>query len=310
MDILITQTKEWQKLQDDLEERTVFVCNDKYQYLGIIKKTPIGNYLYCPYGPCAIDKDTFELAIDSVLNYAKRTKLVFARIEPTQEEFKDYLPENAVKSKDLNPKETWVLDLTGTEEELKSRLPSRLLRYYKAAEKKGIEVIESHNPEDIMYLVDLQKNLADTKKINTFSYNYLKTEASQPFSSIYYVKYHDETTNKTEVIAAGLVFDDKKTRYNLQGAQSDLGRKLHATGILTIQLIFDASKKGLKRFDFWGIAPDDAPTDHPWRGFTEFKKTFAGTEVRHAGTYDLIVNPMKYRIYQLTRKLNQFIRRK
>ena len=111
------------------------------------------------------------------------------------------------------------------------------------------------------------------------------------------------------MIAAGLVFDDKTTRYNLQGAQNDLGRKLHATGILTIQLILDAKAKNLKTFDFWGIAPEGAPKNHPWAGFTNFKKTFAGHEVQYAGTYDIVLKPARYRLYSLLRKLNRLIRK-
>lgn len=309
MNIPITQSKEWQKLQDDLGEKSIFVSNDKYQYLGIIKKTPVGKYLYCPYGPVAKDKKAFELAIDSITNYAKKEKLIFARIEPYDEKMSESLPKTAQKSKDLNPKETWILDLKGSEEELKLKLPERLLRYHRTADKKGITITKSHDPEDIKHLVDLQAKLASAKKINVFSLDYLKTEAAQPFATTYIVNYKDPERDKTETIAAGLVFDDKDTRYNLQGAQSDTGRKLHATGILTIQLILDAKEKGLERFDFWGIAPDDAPDDHPWKGFTNFKKTFAGTEVRHAGTYDLVINPIKYKTYQITRKIN-LIKRK
>ena len=111
------------------------------------------------------------------------------------------------------------------------------------------------------------------------------------------------------VIAAGLVFDTRSTRYNLQGAQNDTGRGLHATGILTIQLILDAKTKGLGTFDFWGIAPEGAPKNHPWAGFTAFKKTFTGHEVTYSGTYDLVYNPRKYRLYRLLRKFNRLIRR-
>ena len=107
--------------------------------------------------------------------------------------------------------------------------------------------------------------------------------------------------------AAGLVFDDDKTRYNLQGAQSDEGRKLHATGVLTIELIKDAKAQNLQTFDFWGIAPDGAPQDHPWQGFTEFKKTFAGSEAKYAGTYDLILKPVKYQLYKLLRKFRRMV---
>ena len=303
MEIPITQSSEWHKLQEELGEESIIVEKEGYQYLAIIKPTPVGNYLYCPYGPVAKDKTSFKNALGSLNDLAKDKSAIFIRVEPYDEAFKNNLPVSAKKSTDLNPKETWILDLTGNDEEFKLRLPSRLLRYHKSAAKKGIIIEKSTNPDDIKYLLKLQQALASEKGISTFSENYLKTELKQPFASLYLVKYEGS------IIAAGLVFDDETTRYNLQGAQSDTGRKLHATGILTIQLILDAREKKLKSFDFWGIAPDDAPDDHPWKGFTAFKKTFNGTEVKHAGTYDIVLSPFKYHLYQIIRKVNRFIRK-
>ncbi len=303
MEIPITQSSEWHKLQEELGEESILVEKEGYQYLAIIKPTPVGNYLYCPYGPVAEDKTSFNNALGSLNDLAKDKSAIFIRVEPYDEAFKINLPDSAKKSTDLNPKETWILDLTGNDEEFKLRLPSRLLRYHKSAAKKGIIIEKSTNPDDIKYLLKLQQALASEKGISTFSENYLKTELKQPFASLYLVKYEGS------IIAAGLVFDDETTRYNLQGAQSDTGRKLHATGILTIQLILDAREKKLKSFDFWGIAPDDAPDDHPWKGFTAFKKTFNGIEVKHAGTYDIVLSPFKYHLYQIIRKVNRFIRK-
>ena len=303
MEIPITQSSEWHKLQEELGEESILVEKEGYQYLAIIKPTPVGNYLYCPYGPVAKDKTSFKNALGSLNDLAKEKSAIFIRVEPYDEAFKNNLPDSAKKSTDLNPKETWILDLTGNDEEFKLRLPSRLLRYHKSAAKKGIIIEKSTNPDDIKYLLKLQQALASEKGISTFSENYLKTELKQPFASLYLAKYEGS------IIAAGLVFDDETTRYNLQGAQSDTGRKLHATGILTIQLILDAREKKLKSFDFWGIAPDDAPDDHPWKGFTAFKKTFNGTEVKHAGTYDIVLSPFKYHLYQIIRKVNRFIRK-
>ena len=303
MEIPITQSSEWHKLQEELGEESILVEKEGYQYLAIIKPTPVGNYLYCPYGPVAKDKTSFKNALGSLNDLAKEKSAIFIRVEPYDEAFKNNLPDSVKKSTDLNPKETWILDLTGNDEEFKLRLPSRLLRYHKSAAKKGIIIEKSTNPDDIKYLLKLQQALASEKGISTFSENYLKTELKQPFASLYLVKYEGS------IIAAGLVFDDETTRYNLQGAQSDTGRKLHATGILTIQLILDAREKKLKSFDFWGIAPDDAPDDHPWKGFTAFKKTFNGTEVKHAGTYDIVLSPFKYHLYQIIRKVNRFIRK-
>ena len=297
MEIPITQYEAWAKLQADLGEKAHLQTGKDYQFLAIEKHTPAGNYLYCPYGPVATDKQSFQAAIKSLQALGRELNAIFIRIEPFVSEQAKYLPSNAKKSKDLNPKETWLLDLKGTDEELKQKLPSRLLRYYKSAEKKGITIETSHEPEDIKYLLDLQRALAKEKGINTFSEHYLKTELKQPFATLYLAKYEGK------VIAAGLVFDDDKTRYNLQGAQNDEGRKLHATGILTIQLILDAKAKHLQIFDFWGIAPEGAPSTHPWAGFTNFKKTFAGYQYNHAGTYDLILKPAKYKLYHLLRNL-------
>lgn len=333
MNIPITQSKAWHNLQHDLGETSFLEQGSGYHYLAILKSTPVGKYLYLPYGPVYDSTPGYQNALKSLKLLADRHQAIFIRVEPQQPEFAQRLPKNAKKSTDLSPKETWTLDLTGKEEDLRAKLPSRLLRYYKGAANKGITIETSHNPDDIRYLLGLQKALASEKGINTFSEEYLKTELKQPFATLYLVKQEDDTwagdgsegapaepqarrggvepagPAQNKVIAAGLVFDDKTTRYNLQGAQNDTGRKLHATGILTIQLILDAKAKKLKTFDFWGIAPEGASQNHPWAGFTNFKKTFAGREVDYAGTYDLVYNPAKYRLYQLLRKVNRILRR-
>ncbi len=302
MNIQITQSKMWQKLQDDLGETNFLETGKDYHYLAILKKTPVGNYLYLPYGPVAETKTALNKALESLKSLAKEKSAIFIRIEPRSPKIGQYLPKNAKKTKDLNPKETWILDLTGNDDDLKQKLPSRLLRYYRNAEKNGLKIEKTTDPEQIKELLKLQKSLAKEKGISTFSENYLKTELKQPFATLYLVK---NAENKT--LAAGLVFDDETTRYNLQGAQSDEGKKLHATGILTIQLILDAKAAGKTVFDFWGIAPENAPKNHPWAGFTNFKKTFAGHEVNYLGTYDLVLNPIRYKIYQITRAIRRFL---
>lgn len=299
----LTQTRAWQKLQEALGKESFLVQRPDFRYLAILSATPVGNYLYLPYGPVYASEKAFQQALASLESLAKEQRAVFVRIEPQDPNFASYAPQNAVKTRDLSPRETWVLDLTGKEEDLQARCPERLRRYHRTAAKRGITVEMSHDPEDIHFLLGLQKALADQKGIKVFSEHYLKTELAQPFATLYLAK------KEGEVLAAGLVFDDAETRYNLQGAQSEAGRRLHATGILTIQLILDARAKGLKNFDFWGIAPEGAADDHPWAGFTAFKKTFSGVERDYAGTYDLVFNPGKYRLYEIMRRLNRRLRR-
>lgn len=327
MRLPITQSGAWEKLQSDLGQASILRKGNDYQFLAIIMSTPLGDYLYCPYGPVAENKKAFRESLHDLEQIARQNQAIFIRIEPQNPDFASALPKNAKKTTDLNPKETWVLDLTGEEETFTGRLPSRLLRYHRAAKKRGITIRKTNDPSEINYLTKLQNALAKEKGINTFSKHYLKTELSQPFATLYVAEYEDKPQNidsqndaaqqeevvqkptPKQVIAAGLVFDDDTTRYNLQGAQSEPGRKLHATGILTIELIKDAREKGLKTFDFWGIAPEGAPKDHPWAGFTEFKKSFHGEPRNYLGTYDLPLKKAKYAAYEALRKLNR-IRRK
>jgi lipid II:glycine glycyltransferase (peptidoglycan interpeptide bridge formation enzyme) len=52
---------------------------------------------------------------------------------------------------------------------------------------------------------------------------------------------------------------------------------------------------GVRTLDMWGVAePDDPTTDPAWAGFSLFKRRFGGTALRHAGTYDLVIDRPLY----------------
>jgi hypothetical protein len=62
----ITQSEEWYKLQQDLGETAFFEQKGNYSFLAILKTTPVGNYLYLPYGPVYKDKSSFAEAYKSI----------------------------------------------------------------------------------------------------------------------------------------------------------------------------------------------------------------------------------------------------
>ena len=317
MNIPITQSKAWQKLQQDLGEISYFKKTNDYQYLAILTKRPGGNYLYLPYGPVADTEKGFCKALESLQNLAKEQKAVFVRVEPQNPDFIKYLPKSARKSKDLNPKDTWVLDLTPDKATLLTNFSQGTRTRYNTYAKKGLSVETTKDPAEIKHLVALQEKLFKKKNLNTFGEAYLKAELEQPFASLYLVKYHhpagkdvDEDVPKDgQVLAASLFFDYQDTRYYMQSASDIQYRKLPATVALLTSAIFDAKEQGIKYFDFWGIAPEGAPDSHPWKGFTKFKQSFGGAPVAYAGTYDIIANPFKYHLYQAVRWANRRIRK-
>lgn len=307
----ITQSDLWKKLQDDLGETSFEESGAGYYYLAILKKTPVGNYLYCPYGPVAENQKAFDESIKSLKELARKHHAIFIRIEPQNRELQ--LPKNAKKSKDLNPKDTWILDLTKDKSEIISNFAQGTRTRYNTYAKKGLKVEKTKEKDEIKYLVRLQNKLYKEKHLNTFSKEYLEAELNQPFATLYKVIYDGEesedTPKKGQVLAASLFFDYDGTRYYMQSAADLDYRKLPATVALLTEAIFDAKEQGISKFDFWGIAPDGADKSHPWYGFTDFKKSFGGYAVHYQGTYDIIENPLKYKLYQESRKINRLLRR-
>ncbi len=57
---------------------------------------------------------------------------------------------------------------------------------------------------------------------------------------------------------------------------------------------------GCTSVDMWGVTePDDAKADPAWKGFSDFKRTFGGTPLRHPGLFDLVTDPFWYRLRDL-----------
>ncbi len=311
----ITQSEEWYKLQQDLGETAFFEQKGNYSFLAILKTTPVGNYLYLPYGPVYADKSSFTEAYKSIKEIAAKNKAIFIRIEPLDPDFQTYAPKGTVKSKDLNPADTWTLDLTADDATIITNFSQGTRTRYNTYTKKGLSVSCTTEPDQIHHLVTLQNKLYKTKNLNVFSEKYLKTELSQPFASLYLVKYNRPESveadpslpKEDQILAASLFFDYEDTRYYMQSAADIEYKKLPATVALLTKSIFDAKEKGIKTFDFWGIAPEGAPKNHPWAGFTEFKKSFGGEARHYAGTYDIVLKPVKYKLYHATRRFGRII---
>ncbi len=324
IDKSLFQSKEWQKLQNDLGKKSFYKETDSYSYLAILETTPILNYLYVPYGPCSASATGFNEAIEALISLAKKENATFIRVEPRTALNAKIMINKAhfakayiKKSKDLNPKETWVLDISQEKEQIISGFSQGTRTRFNNYAKKGLSVESTNDTAKISELVRLQEKLFKSKNLNMFSAEYLEKELAQPFSTLYLVKYNKPANveedpslpKEDEIIAASLFFDYEGTRYYMQSAADTDYRKLPATVALLTKAIFDAKEKGLKEFDFWGIAPEGAGPEHPWYGFTEFKKSFGGQAVEYVGTFDIILKRGKYRRYNLIRKLNR-IRRK
>ena len=348
MEIPLQQTKLWQKLQQDLGETTFFLSDQSdvtnspeenseatspadvnYQMLIIKKSTRLGPYFYLPYGPYLANKSAARRARKALEALERREDVIFTRIEPQSAENASYwlTAPNCRKSQNLNPEETWILDLSQSLDEIYHGMKQGTRTRCKNYAKKGISVEKAaKTPDNLAILMNFLQKIAKSRHFSPAEADYIKKEAAQDFCSLfisYYTPAEGQSAKDQEgpsgsssaeksqkiPIAASLFFDDGTTRFYMQSGADPEFKKLPGTNALLIEAIRDAQEKNLKFFDFWGIAPENAPENHPWAGFTTFKKSFGGFAKSYAGTYDLVRKPGRYKLYQLLRKLNRLIRR-
>lgn len=297
------QSPAWEKYEQ-LEGHTTFRLTEKdFSALAILKTTPVGNYLFCPYGPSIKNTDSLPHALDALKELAHEQRAFFIRIEPTSplssQEAKSL---HLIKSHDLDPAHTWIIDLTQPESDITKAIEKRKLRHWRTHENRGIHFRTTQNPEDIAILTKLLNNLGKRNNFTPQDENHLKNQLKSGFATLYIAELEDQP------IAAALIYDYDNIRYYAHAATDDTHRKLMVGTSLLIQMILDAKSNGSKIFDFWGITTSKDP-NHPWYGFTQYKKSFGGQQVNYAGTYDLPLNPLRYKAYLLLRKLNRFKRK-
>lgn len=332
------QSHDWEKYEQ-LEGETAFWREGKgWHALVLLKSTPLGNYLYLPYGPALEDASRLQPALEDLKSLASEHQAFFIRIEPTlplrnegndstdisschneSEKYsfnqneskgqsgsffatKDLKRLGLKKSHDIDPANTWVIDLPNTPDQLLDKMEKDRVRRWRNLDKKGLKIRTSKDPEEITILSGLLKKLSSERQFNPQDENHLKNQLRAGFATLYVAELDGEP------VAASLVYDYGDTRFAVHAADDPAHHNLRAGVSLTIQKMLDAQAAGKKYYDFWGITTSDNPK-HPWYGFTKYKKSYAGRQVDYSGTWDLPLDRPKYAIYQVLRKLNR-LRRK
>ena len=357
------QSNQWQSYEN-LEGHTTFTEEQPdFSYLAVKHETKLGAYLNVPYGPSlkASNSDnnnqisittaekSLQKALESLRSLAKAENCFFIRLEPTVPLNAEIMAKNAcVKSTDIDPAHTWLLQLDDkSEEEILKGMESRKVRYWRNAAKKGITLRTTQNPEEITILTNFLKTLGEKDNFNPQTTSHLKNQLKTGFATLYVADLEevsdpahcagydraiaaeprndgrvpakaseatdngdgdDNSSNRRTPIAAALIYDSADTRFYMHAATDFEHRNLMAGTIILIQMILDAKAQGKKYYDFWGITTSE-DKNHPWYGFTQYKKSFGGFERDYTGTYDLPLNKTKYSLYKKLRTVNRTLRK-
>lgn len=239
-----------------------------------------------------------------VLNLVKeeslKRKSVFTKIEPYVEaddvdSSLFFFAESQRSPHPLFPKWTQMLDVTPSEDDLLASFKSKTRYNINLAEKKGVKIVEKTDAEGYAMFEELYFQTTQRQEYKGHTRHYHKTifeTLKNDISHILIAMYEGEP------LAAYHLFLFNDVLYYPYGGSSDKHRNVMASNLLMWEAIRLGKKLNAKKFDMWGSeGPDYDRSAGGWSGFTRFKEGYNTQFVEFVGSFDIVYNPMLYRLY-------------
>ena len=247
----------------------------------------------------------------------------------------EYLSNFKKTSNEIQPRDTLILDLTKSEEELLKEMKQKTRYNIKLAERKKLGIMN--------YELGIMNKKIFREKFEKFWELIEETSTRDKFASHgknYYWKmleslseaagdisecrlraklYLAEYENK--IIAANIVLYFGDLAIYLHGASSGEYRNAMAPHLLQWRQILDAKKAGYEKYDFWGVSAScrfenegeqtlvRLHSQNTWQGITKFKKGFGGEEKNYIGAYDAVFDNIGYAMYKFVKFVKLKIRK-
>ena len=286
---------EFQRMVGEQVERYVLGEEGQLTAVATVLKRSfplLGSYWYLPRGPVASTPVT-KARLTSLL---KNPNAFTLRIEP-QTSYEGV----CTKTIDLQPSQTILLDLEKSEDELLEGMHHKTRYNIRLAARRGVHIsIKEQSLDDVWALFEETGSRGDFRLHPRDYYKKMLQILSGNDCRVFLAAAYFE--NKP--IAATIMIDFGDIRTYLHGASGRAHRQTMAPYLLHWELIKAAKAKGLKWYDWWGVAPEGAK-HHPWEGISRFKRGFGGEEVKYPGTCDVILKKPQYAMYSLLRKIRR-----
>ncbi len=281
--------------------------------LSVVEPARRGRYLTVPGGPIINwhDKAVVTAFVKAVSSQARIEKCVFVRVRPQllSDDFSRQLFAGlGFRSAPIHmhAELTHQLDITRPEDELLAGLRKGTRYELKKAGKEGIVVTTSSDPADIPAFYDIQIDTSKRQGFVPFSLSFLltqfKTLAAADQALLFTASLDGQLLAQAFIIMQG-----QEAVYHY-GASTDAGRKHPGAYLIQWEAIKEAKRRGLTRYNFWGVAPPDKP-QHGFAGVSIFKRGFGGGDIQYLHAHDLVINRPHYLFNLLIEETRRRIRR-
>lgn len=232
-----------------------------------------GTFLHVRHGP--IVTRNWSRVIEDLHSLALDENAWFVRISPRVQKFSElgFVP---APIHAMDAEVCWVLDLDKSENELLANM--RKTTRYEIRHATGVTVTKSRDIKRFMTLYN------ETSARHAFVQHTGIVEEYTTLDCQLYVASH----GGKDLAAAIIVYFGDEAIYH-HGAS--IPSRIPASYLIQWEAIREARKRGMKVYNFWGIAPENSQ-NHPWKGLTVFKTGFGGREVRFIHAQDYPVSPL------------------
>lgn len=284
----------------DIVRRGIYDENNQLVgvYAGEVEPAKRGRHLAIAGGPIFdwTNQEIKNLIFSDMKQQAKKLKCTFVRVRPQLQN----TPENAKIFQQLGFRKApmylsvefaGVLNLENSEEEILKNMRQRLRRALRKAEKNQITIEKTSDPKAIHDFYQIELQTAKRHDFYAFSEDFLTKQfaafAKNDEAVLYIAKLGGE------ILAENfMIFYGNEASYHY-GVSSELGTRYSGAPLLHMEAMRDARKRGIKRYNFWGIV-DENDTKHRFYGVSVFKRGFGVEELKYLEARDLVLDKISY----------------
>ncbi len=303
----ILQSPTWGELKAEFGWKPRYIQQGTLGAMVLFRRLPLGfTVAYIPRGP--VGEGDWQGLWPEVDAVCQAEKTVFLRVEPDVWEpvaadfAPTHLPGFKPSNQTIQPPNTVLVDLQGSEEDLLARMKSKTRYNIRLAERKEVLVQRS---TDVAGFFKMMQTTGERDAFGIHNQNYYQRAydlfSAQDACTLLIASWQDQP------LAGLMAFAQGDTAWYFYGASTNQERNRMPTYLLQWEAMRWARSKGCHTYDLWGIPDQPESTleekftdraDGLW-GVYRFKRGFGGEIRRTIGAWDRVYRPFLYNLYQL-----------
>lgn len=299
----IVQTKDWA----DFKNIYGTIAQESGNCFFTLHKIPLLNsyYAYCP------KVNVFDVDFKELVKTLISEKVIAINFDSPNTYLDDPNSLKATKLfeeigaspafKNTYPDATVLLDISKKEEEMLANFHTKHRYNLNLARKKGLTISNEISNKTIEEFYTLQKITAKRQKYLIKSKNYYETliNTFNKKNKILLTTCYFEGNP----ISSWLFITNSDHAYYVYGGSDETYKNLFPSTLVLWESIIKLKNQGVKILDLFGACSDLSNEKDPYYGFTIFKLRFGGIHKKYIKSYDLVLNPILYFLFNLAQEI-------